>query len=330
MEPHVDELEIAGPLASAFVALSEETKDLYCVSQVDRIEKPSPLEFYREYVAQNKPVIITNGFDHWKALSRWTNDYLRKKIGSKSVTVDITPKGHGDCVVNGGYFVKPVEKVMPFNDFMDFIERKSNPNGVYYIQHQNGNFFTEFSELAEDIDEQIDWVNEAFGMSHDVVNMWMGDDRAVSSLHKDHYENIYVVVTGEKHFTLLPPTDNFFLYENQFKSATYVETPEGFRVQEDEPASDVPWIPVDPDNPDLEKYPMFKYANPVRCVLYPGEMLYLPSMYYHKVSQKADAAGRTIASFRYDMRYGANWCYFKFLENVVAANRKLQQRNQQS
>ena len=28
-----------------------------------------------------------------------------------------------------------------------------------------------------------------------------------SSVHKDHYENLYCVVSGAKTFTLLPPTD---------------------------------------------------------------------------------------------------------------------------
>jgi len=30
-------------------------------------------------------------------------------------------------------------------------------------------------------------------------------------VHKDHYENLYCVVSGEKHFTLLPPTDQPFI-----------------------------------------------------------------------------------------------------------------------
>lgn len=31
------------------------------------------------------------------------------------------------------------------------------------------------------------------------------------SVHKDHYENLYCVVSGEKHFILLPPTDRPFI-----------------------------------------------------------------------------------------------------------------------
>ncbi len=30
------------------------------------------------------------------------------------------------------------------------------------------------------------------------INLWIGDERAVSSAHKDNYENMYCVVVGEK------------------------------------------------------------------------------------------------------------------------------------
>lgn len=37
------------------------------------------------------------------------------------------------------------------------------------------------------------------------MNFWMGHENTVSSTHKDHYENFYAVMAGEKHFTLSPP-----------------------------------------------------------------------------------------------------------------------------
>eukprot|EP01119_Soliformovum_irregulare_P002086 TRINITY_DN1215_c0_g1_i2.p1 TRINITY_DN1215_c0_g1~~TRINITY_DN1215_c0_g1_i2.p1 ORF type:complete len:171 (+),score=49.43 TRINITY_DN1215_c0_g1_i2:509-1021(+) len=160
-------------------------------------------------------------------------------------------------------------------------------------------------------------------MQPDAVNFWMGDDRAISSTHKDHYENIYVVVAGEKHFTLLPPTDLFCLYEKQVIAATYVQKEDGsFDIQEDDPKMTLPWIHCDPDNPDLEKYPLFEYSNKVQCVVRPGEMLYLPAMWFHQVSQHGDEENRTIAiNYWYDMKYGANWCYFKFMEKIIAEMR---------
>lgn len=58
---------------------------------------PDSLDFYREFVSQNKPVLIKNCVSHWKALERWkSNEYLRQVVGEELVTVDVTPTGYGN------------------------------------------------------------------------------------------------------------------------------------------------------------------------------------------------------------------------------------------
>ena len=74
--------------------------------------------------------------------------------------------------------------------------------------------------------------------SPDAVNLWIGDEKSVTSIHSgapsktsmslvflrcvslthvrtraltDPYENIYTVIRGAKHFTLLPPTEGWCL-----------------------------------------------------------------------------------------------------------------------
>ena len=54
---------------------------------------------------------------------------------------------------------------------------------------------------------ELPWAKEAFGKEPDAINFWMGDGRAVTSTHKDPYENIYCVVRGYKDITLFPPSD---------------------------------------------------------------------------------------------------------------------------
>jgi len=58
--------------------------------------------------------------------------------------------------------------------------------------------------------------SKIFGKSFDAFNFWMGEKRSVSSLHKDPYENIYCVINGEKHFTLIPPVYYPFLKEGEY------------------------------------------------------------------------------------------------------------------
>lgn len=47
----------------------------------------------------------------------------------------------------------------------------------------------------------------------------------------------------------------------------------------------VPWIPLDPLNPDYERYPSYRLAKPLHCTVKAGEMLYLPSLWFHHVRQ---------------------------------------------
>jgi len=37
---------------------------------------------------------------------------------------------------------------------------------------------------------------QVFGGHPDATNLWIGDERSVTSFHKDHYENIYCVIRG--------------------------------------------------------------------------------------------------------------------------------------
>ena len=93
--------------------------------------------------------------------------------------------------------------------------------GVPYIQHQNGSFASEFAALASDADPHIPWASDALGMRPDAVNLWIGDERAATSWHKDHYENLYAVVTGRKIFRLLPPLDVHRMGVREYPAAHY-------------------------------------------------------------------------------------------------------------
>jgi len=52
--------------------------ELYIGRHVQELERvPEALEFYRNYVSMNLPVVIRGAVSHWPAVRLWTNDYLR-------------------------------------------------------------------------------------------------------------------------------------------------------------------------------------------------------------------------------------------------------------
>lgn len=73
------------------------------VRLLDRM--PSPSDFFRDYVATSTPVIISGGASTCLKASRGAWDDLhslagRGGAGDLEVTVDFTPDGRGDCVVD--------------------------------------------------------------------------------------------------------------------------------------------------------------------------------------------------------------------------------------
>lgn len=72
-----------------------------------------------------------------------------------------------------------------------------------------------------------------------------------------------------------------------YRTASYQQHADGSWTIEDNEAQ-IPWIPIDPaDSVDLKEYPRFKYAQVLTVTLQRGDILYLPALWFHRVSQTA-------------------------------------------
>ncbi|XP_028294161.1 bifunctional peptidase and (3S)-lysyl hydroxylase JMJD7 isoform X2 [Gouania willdenowi] len=309
------------------IRLSEEAHDYLGQSVPFLDAPPDPLLFYRDWIGPNRPCIIRNACSHWPALNKWTNEYLREKVGSKVISVAITPNGYADAVL-GDRFVMPEERQMSLSSVLDIMEGKMKVGGVVYVQKQCSNLLQELPELTSDMEPHVPWMSTALGKLPDAVNFWLGEASAVTSMHKDHYENLFCVISGEKQFLLLPPTDRPFIpYGNHgnphltahcihgvYQPAVYHQRDDGeFEVIDLSDSEKVPWIPIDPLDPDLTHYPQYQQAHPISCTVRAGEMLFLPSLWFHHVRQ---SHGCIAVNFWYDMDFDIKYNYFQLLEGM--------------
>ncbi|XP_020595226.1 jmjC domain-containing protein 7 [Phalaenopsis equestris] len=304
---------------------------------------PSPLQFLRDHVSPNMPCIISpSATAHWPAIARslWIDDdYLCNTLRSQIVSLHQTPNGRADSLVplpksrsesdeDRLCFATPFVQQIPFPEALRMISSPtSSPTApVAYAQQQNDCFRGEYSALAADVEPHIPWATEAFGCFPEAINLWIGNSLSQTSFHKDHYENLYVVITGEKHFLLLPPTDLHRLYIRSYPAARYIASPEsGELILELEcPERQVPWCSVDPFPSSREamlrqmaSFPLyFNGPKPLECTIKAGEILYLPSMWFHHVRQTPDCNGTTIAiNYWYDMQFDIKYAYFNFLQS---------------
>ncbi|CAG0918381.1 unnamed protein product [Notodromas monacha] len=241
---------------------------------------------------------------------------FRSRVGEIPVSVAVTPNGFADAITDG-CFVMPEERIMPFAEFLSVMECPQSHPGIFYVQKQCSNFTSEFSVLHEDAGVEVEWASEAFGKKPDAVNFWMGDSRAVTSMHRDHYENIYLVVSGVKKFLLIPPTDLPFVPYETYPAAKFYSSESGdFNVQKLDDAERVPWVSINPLDPDLEKYPNFRRAHVIECEVRAGEALYLPSLWFHHVRQSHACIA---LNFWYDMEFDLKYVYYKFVEALTAS-----------
>ncbi|TFY66944.1 hypothetical protein EVG20_g4140 [Dentipellis fragilis] len=186
------------------------------------------------------------------------------------------------------------------NFFLALLEEKPG-KAAYYLQSQNGNMYqssffdfpndapSEFEPLRPDVPAEISWCSEAFGKNPDAVNLWIGNDRSVTSVH----------------------SDGWCLQERLYPHAVYKPTGPGGRLvltpSQNTPA--IRWSSItDPDF--IQKLP--PSAHPITISVHAGESLYLPAGWWHHVSQSRET---TVAlNWWYDIEsQGMSWVWLNFL-----------------
>jgi hypothetical protein len=163
------------------------------------------------------------------------------------------------------------------------------------------------------------------GQKLELANVWLSSaPRKESGLHFDAKENLLLQVAGKKVVKLFSIADSLYLYPRPMKFDRSVakedvregaqETGEDVREgvqetgheqeqeqggqetgheQEQEQGDQEElfvsnFSPVDPYQPDLANFPLFRKARPVTCELNAGDALYMPPFTWHRVSSHWD------------------------------------------
>ncbi|KAF2014839.1 Clavaminate synthase-like protein [Aaosphaeria arxii CBS 175.79] len=284
------------------------------------------------YVSRNRPFVVRKGASSFPAFQKWNADYLSSTMKDLPVKVARTPCGNADSVLpignEGHVFIKPHEIEQPFRHVLEKIQEQELCPGRFagptcYAQTQNDNLRNEYASLFDDVPKSIPFARVALEKEPDAINFWLGNSHSTTALHKDNYENIYVQIIGQKHFVLLPPVESPCVNEKSLLAATYkprdIElSEEDLIVQIDEPKEYVPFATWDPDAREQNGTTYSPYSRPLRVTLSEGDMLYLPALWYHKVSQTCSSEGICCAvNYWYDLDFsGSFWAMSNFVRGA--------------
>ena len=237
---------------------------------IERREKLSYEEFARNYLFANKPVIVTDVVRKWKAVERWTPEFFRREFGDLAFTIENNLKAQA------GY--KGREHLQfTMRTFIDLVVDSSEENPAPYLR--NKILYDMFPSLKEDIEPLPEyflpnWLPDRYFVKdvRQVLNRGAaleiyigGKGGAFPVLHYDGAAThaFLMQIHGKKEVILFSPAQSEFLYPSPEKDNL----------------SSINSL----EHPDFEKFPLFAKAVPSTFIIEPGDLLFIPSGWWHTV-----------------------------------------------
>jgi hypothetical protein len=220
------------------------------MTPVDRIVPPSVEEFEARYISRSRPVILRGAISDWPAITLWSRDYFMARFGDRQVpTLRAMNGAVYDLEAGARYesirlseYVALLNADKPIDLYMTFRVQETMP------------------ELFDDIVRPAYCADAEWTSS----KLWFAGPNAKSPLHRDLPENLYAQIVGHKTFILIDRRLTSRVHRHSFLS----------RVPN--------CSPVDAEAPDLARYPRFRDTPMLKAEVGPGDLLYIPSLWWHQ------------------------------------------------
>ena len=237
------------------------------IQQITELSSKDP-DLIREGFQSGRPFIVRQLHSEWILVKKGkeSETELKKYLHECSLKRDFVyaigePEQNGKIFYNKDMGVNFVERKAALKTVLGYFDeiREAEEDVALYLSS------LEIHKYFENLlTETPSYLNE----NQYRAGLWIGNKIQVP-LHNDFPNNVACVIGGRRKFTLIPP--------NQFENL-YVGpidfTPAGRAVSM-----------VDLQNPDLDKYPKFAVAleHALTAELSPGDIIYIPSMWWHAV-----------------------------------------------
>jgi hypothetical protein len=256
-------------LASRAYALNELRKN---ATEVDRHAMLSGEEFFTRYYATNTPVLLTELTKEWPALALWTPSYLRERHGNLEVEI---VEGRSTNPYSDHEYER-LRRITTMAELAARVEASDSTNDFYAIARNRNAESPGFADLRKDVVPPEDWFDrERFAGAQ---SFWFGPKGTITTLHYDPTNILFCQLYGTKLVHLAPPSDSALSRAARGYYSGYVE-----RAPEDEP--------------ELRNTPFF------RIELRPGDALFIPALWWHRVEALSASISFSLLHFRRPNRF---------------------------
>jgi hypothetical protein len=162
---------------------------------------------------------------------------------------------------------------MPFAAFLDTVQnQEANPKARYF--HQNPFRYFPQNPFSTDRYSFCSLPEAGIAIDHPrylkdaplLGKLWIGGGGNRTGLHYDEAENFLIQISGKKNLILYSSADTGFLYHCPLHPDRLFNC-----------------SLVDAAMPNHEEFPLFQMATPFFAELQPGDMLFIPALWWHYV-----------------------------------------------
>ena len=219
--------------------------------EIARRGRLSAAQFEQQHRNTRRPVVLQGMVDDWPALKTWSFGHFARHYGGTQVTVDAYNSARA--------------REMSVSQFVELLEQPPSP-GLAPAYVQEWYYKAADPQLAMDTPEldvaQYDFRKDLYGEPTSTNHqLWAGQRGGVTILHQDAYlvDVMHIQLVGEKRWIVMAPEAHL---DGQ-----------------------------DDGTPDFARLAAEPATQLMQCTLRAGEVLFLPSQWWHRVELLSDSIG---------------------------------------
>nr|WP_293108780.1 cupin-like domain-containing protein [Okeania sp. SIO2F4] len=243
-------------------------------SYIERRSHISKEEFLAKYYATNTPVVITDMMTEWQAMSLWTPEYFKTNYGDADVEIQNNRNSDAQYEINKARH----KRELKLSEYVDMVVNGGDTND-YYMVASNRNFQRDkIKNLLDDINVYPDFLDSL--NTKGKIKLWFGPGGTITPVHHDQTNLIGAQVYGRKLWRIISPDQTPFLYNYQ-----------------------TVFSQVDLENPDYNRYPLFRKVKIIEVIIEPGEMIFIPIGWWHQVKSLNISISLSLMNFIFPNSY---------------------------
>jgi len=240
-------------------------------SPVDSVAQLSNDEFLSQYKNPLKPVVLTQASANWPARKKWDLSYFKETIGDTVVPL------YNSRPAKDNEHQHAAAIHMPMREYLELLENGEQDLRMFFY-----NILSGAPELLQD----FEYPDVGLKFFKKLPVLFVGGKGAKVQMHYDiDLANIMLChFGGKKKVLLFSPDQTRYLYKVPFSFSSLHS--------------------IDYSNPDFTTYPALKEVKGMVAELNHGDVLYIPSGYWHYITYEEIGFSLSLRAFPTGLKTG--------------------------